>query len=119
MSERSAKVDNRYVVRSIIGHDDLSPVGRPRECKGPRLAVGIVGSDLDPSHLSVRRAHAREIHVDDGDRVPLEVDIGPFASSDGDEFAIRTCLDAERAGLDRNPWRDFDYRDAGPRVPST
>src|SRR5262245_48254905 len=116
MSKRSAKIDNRYVVRSIIGHDNLSPIRRPRERERPRLAVGIVGSDLNPSHLGVWRARAGEIHVDDGDRVPLEVDIGPFASSDGDEFAVRTCLDAKRAGLDGNPWRDFDYRNAGERV---
>ena len=116
MGKRSAKVDNRYVVRSIIGHDDLSPIGRPRECERPCLAIGIVGSDLDPGHLGIRCAHAGEIHVDDGNRVSLEVDIGPFASGDGDEFAIRTCLDAEGAGLDRNARRDLDHGNACKRI---
>src|SRR5262249_49929952 len=112
MSKRSSKIDNGYVVRSIISHDNLSPVGRPRERERPRLAVGIVGSDLDPGHLSVRRAHAGEIHVDDGDCVPLEIDIGPFARGDGDKFAVWTCLDAEGSSLDGNAWRNFDHRNA-------
>src|SRR5947199_3822684 len=55
MSQRSAKIDNRYVVRAIIRHDDLSPIGCPGNGEMSRLALWIVGSDLDPGHLGVRR----------------------------------------------------------------
>jgi len=62
MRQRSLDVDDRYVVRPIVGHDDLSPIGRPGKREWSGLAIGIVGSDLHPGHLGVGRAHPGEIH---------------------------------------------------------
>jgi hypothetical protein len=108
-------LDNRDVVRPIIGHDDLLPVGRPGERERSRLAIGVLGSDLNSGHLGVWRTHPCEIHVDNRNSVPLEVDIGPLARSDGNELAVRACLDAKGAGLNGDTRRDFDDRLAGER----
>jgi hypothetical protein len=89
------------------------------------LAIGIVGPDPNPGCLGVRRARSREIHIDDRDRVSLEVDIGSLAGSDRNELAVWTCLDAKGAGLDRNARREspgnigFSYTLRRRRQPST
>jgi len=62
--------------------------------------------------LGTVRAHPGEIDVDDGDRVPFEIDVSPFPRGDGDQFAVRARLDAEGAGLHGNARRDFDDRNA-------
>jgi len=51
MRQRSLDVDDRHVVRPIVGHDDLSPIRRPGKSEWSGLAIGIVGSDLHPGHL--------------------------------------------------------------------
>src|SRR5258706_144080 len=103
-----AQIDDRYVVRPIVRHDDLASIGGPGERERPRLAGGIVRTDPNAGELGAVRAHAGEVHVDDGDRVPFEIDIPPFPRGDGDQFAVRARLDAEGAGLHGNARRDFD-----------
>src|SRR5260221_6767855 len=106
MGEGPAEIDDRYVVRPVVRHDDLPPVGGPGERERPRLAGGIVRAHPHAGELRGVRGPSGEIDVDDGDRVPFEIDISPFPRGNGDQFAVRARLDAEGAGLHGNARRD-------------
>src|SRR5262249_26580001 len=49
--------------------------------------------------------------------VALEVDLRALSRGDRDELAVRTRLDPERPGLNRNAGRNFDDRNARERAP--
>src|SRR5215470_16585449 len=49
--QRAAHVDDRYVVRPIIGDDDLAPIGRPSDRERPCLARWVVRADPHAGEL--------------------------------------------------------------------
>ena len=110
--ERQAYVDDGDIVRSEIGHDDISTIGSPRDCEWPRLAIRIVSPYSDAGGLGAGQSLSSEIHIDDRNGVPFEIDFGALSGGDGDEAAIGARLDAERPGLNGNARRDFDDRNA-------
>ena len=112
MIESQADVDDRHIVRSIVGHDDLPSIGCPGDRERACLAVGVVCADADTRHLSVRRSHAGAVDIDDRDRVPFEVDVGSLAGGNGDESSVGAGFDPKRPGLDSNARRHFHDRDA-------
>src|SRR6267378_747149 len=123
-----------YLFSGNAGTDDVSVMdlhqalmGAPVVEIAPRIPVqtGPFGIKASPNGKFIA-VTAREsgqadfegntIHIDDGDRIPLEIRLPALPRGDGDELTVWARFNAEGAGLNGNAGRDFDDRRAHQRL---